>query len=176
MGHKHSKDFMMPLAKCINSTKPPSYKVILEFDKKFRSFIRPKIDDEVPDLRSTSASMRAWVRSHYFELSESYRLSSKAKGDSTLPRPLVLLFLHRPFFARAITTNPENPLESPYMHSFVTAYQCAVVIIRITKSQFGVFPQLMSRVWQIWTFAFISAVRDFQPICTARPGLWFQSI
>ena len=86
-GHKHSKDFMMPLAKCINSTKPPSYKVILEFDKKFRSFIRPKIDDEVPDLRSTSASMRAWVRSHYFELSESYRLSSKGQRRiPTLPR------------------------------------------------------------------------------------------
>ena len=84
---------------------------------------------------------------------------------------LVLLFLHRSFFARAITTNPENPLESPYMHSFVTAYQCAVVMLRTTKTQFALHPQLMSRVWQIWTFNFISSVSN-QFSFSVRYGRW----
>ncbi|TCD60371.1 hypothetical protein EIP91_010262 [Steccherinum ochraceum] len=69
-----------------------------------------------------------------------------------------LLFLHRAFFAKAIATHPDNPFNSPYSHSFKTAYHCACVMLRTTKYQYGLYPALMSRVWQIWTFAFTSAV------------------
>ncbi|THH31848.1 hypothetical protein EUX98_g2353 [Antrodiella citrinella] len=70
----------------------------------------------------------------------------------------LLLFLHRAFFAKAIATHPDNPLNSPYAYSFRTAYHCACVVMRTIIYQYTLYPDLMSRIWQIWTFAFTSAV------------------
>lgn len=78
----------------------------------------------------------------------------------------VLLFLHRGFFAKAMAERPDNPGDTPYRHSFVTSYHCACTVLRATAAQFVQQPQLLSRVWQIWTFAFSSAVR-----ASSRGGL-----
>ncbi|KAI0795508.1 hypothetical protein C8Q75DRAFT_454329 [Abortiporus biennis] len=136
-GFRHSQECMLPLTKCINGKTSPSYQQILDLDKRFRSYTLPT-EPLVGKDSPISVSMRAWVRSHYLEL--------------------ILLYLHRPFFAKAISSHPDNPLESPYAYSFVTAYQCAVAILRTTKYQFAHHHRLMSRVWQIWTFTFTSAV------------------
>lgn len=54
--------------------------------------------------------------------------------------------------------NPENPLDSPYGHSFVTAYKCAWRIVEMTNYQFKRHHQILSRVWMVWSIAFNSAV------------------
>ncbi|CAL1709670.1 unnamed protein product [Somion occarium] len=135
-GHRHTKECLIPLLRFVNAAKPPSYQRVLELDKQFRSAALPLMDDA--ESTSISASMRWWVRAHYIDL--------------------ILMFLHRGFFAQALATHPENPLQSPYAHSFVTAYHCACHFIRMTRFQFGKQPQLMTRVWQIWTFTLSGAL------------------
>ncbi|KAH8097119.1 hypothetical protein BXZ70DRAFT_895415 [Cristinia sonorae] len=136
-GFTITRDCLLPLARHINSTTPPTYQSVLDLENKFRSYFHessPLADAQVP----VAASMQAWVRSHYQEL--------------------ILLFLHRAFFAKALATHPDNPLNSPYAHSLRVAYRCACLLVKVTRHQYALFPQLISRVWQIWTFAFTSAI------------------
>ncbi|KAI0795509.1 hypothetical protein C8Q75DRAFT_454538 [Abortiporus biennis] len=135
-GFHHSKECIWPLAKCVVGAKPPSYQQVLDLDKQIRSSVLPK-EPLVGDA-SPSIAMRSWVRSHYLEL--------------------MLLYLHRPFFAKAISSHPDNPLESPYAYSFINSYHCAVVMLQTTAFEFAYHPRLMSRVWQVWTFTFVSSV------------------
>lgn len=70
----------------------------------------------------------------------------------------VLLFLHRGFFAQAMSDDPVNPLRSPYSPSVLAAYSSACTVLDDTRSQFLKKPLLCARVWRIWSFAFSAAV------------------
>lgn len=72
--------------------------------------------------------------------------------------PAVLLFLHRGFFAQAMSEHPLDPLNSPLGPSVSAAYASACVILEDTKGQFYKKPLLCSRVWRIWSLAFSAAV------------------
>ena len=72
----------------------------------------------------------------------------------------VLLALHRAFFAQAMALKPQNPLDTPYGHSFITVYKCAWRVIETTSYSFKRNHQLMSRVWMTWSFSFNSAVSN----------------
>ncbi|KAI0080409.1 hypothetical protein K474DRAFT_1704716 [Panus rudis PR-1116 ss-1] len=136
-GHKYTRDFLVPLNIFINAAKQPSYQSVLELDRKFRALALPDVPAH-GDPTSVPVSMRIWVRSHYIEL--------------------ILLYLHRGFFAQAIATHLENPLASPYAYSFITAYQCACHMLKTTRDCFELHANLMTRVWMIWTFNFTSAM------------------
>lgn len=71
---------------------------------------------------------------------------------------VVLLFLHRAFFAQAMTESHADPSKSPYSQSVIAAYQSACVIVDGTREQFMKKPLLCGRVWRIWSFAFSAAV------------------
>jgi hypothetical protein len=70
----------------------------------------------------------------------------------------VLMYLHRSFFAQAIIDNPDNPLKSPYAHSFLSSFKAAGIILKSIKDQFNVWPNTCARFWVMWTFAFTAAV------------------
>ena len=74
---------------------------------------------------------------------------------------LVLLWLHRSFFAQAIMDDPVNPLRSPYAPSFLAAYRCSTHILKCIKEQFNMLPEIATRFWSNWTFAFSAAVRFY---------------
>ncbi|GJE86313.1 fungal specific transcription factor domain-containing protein [Phanerochaete sordida] len=136
-GFNASEQLLIPTMKLVMSVKPPSYRAVLDLDQKIRSY---RLYDTVDNMDSPSVatSMGCWVRSHYMEV--------------------ILLALHRAFFAQAMATNPQNPFDSPYGKSFITAYQCAWRVIETTSYAFKRHHQLMSRVWMIWSFNFSSAV------------------
>lgn len=64
---------------------------------------------------------------------------------------LVLMYIHRSFFAQAMIDHPVNPLRSAYAPSFLAAYRCASGLIKSNLYHFQKFPDLCPRVWSIWT-------------------------
>lgn len=82
---------------------------------------------------------------------------------------LVLLYIHRSFFAQALVEHPANPLKSPYAPSFLAAFRASTTILRTIREHFDVRPALCSQFWQMWTHAF-SATVVFGTIVTRGPG------
>ncbi|KAI0630478.1 hypothetical protein C8Q77DRAFT_1063524 [Trametes polyzona] len=139
------------------TSEAPSYETIMELDRKVREFPIPADaaamredlesppDSEVPPLQE---SMIRFVLSH--------------------SREVILLFLHRSFFAQAIIDCPRNPLRSAYAHSFLAAYRASGTILKVVRDQFTLYPGMCARFWVIWTFAFSSAV-VFATVVTRGP-------
>ncbi|EDR10520.1 uncharacterized protein LACBIDRAFT_317008 [Laccaria bicolor S238N-H82] len=139
-GFKASQLCLMPVVRAVLAAKPPSYDVIIELDQKIRGLAVPRTDMDTLQSHTerTAISMRTFVRSHYQEL--------------------MLLFLHRAYFAQAMTEYPMNPLQSPYGQSVKAAYSSACIVLQDTRSQFSRKPVLCARVWRIWSFTFSAAV------------------
>lgn len=156
-GFHASEQLLIPVMKLVMSFKSPSYRDVLELDKKIRLYGLFDTTDTMDSL-SVAASMGCWVRSHYMEISEYASLFCKDCTAITKIVVAVLLALHRAFFAQALAVNSQNPLDTPYGKSFITAYKCAWRVIDTTSYAFKRHHQLMSRVWMIWSFNFTSAV------------------
>jgi hypothetical protein len=105
--------------------------------------------------------MQASVRSRYSELSTSSLGSLTLVGTDLQQCASKPLFLHRGFFAQALTDNPTNPLQSAHSQSFVTAYKCACAVLDVTRNHYVQRPRLVARVWRIWSNAFVAAVGHF---------------
>ncbi|RDB23841.1 putative transcriptional regulatory protein C1F7.11c [Hypsizygus marmoreus] len=136
-GFRASIECMIPLAKTTLAVKPPSYQAILDLDYKIRNLIQvPKTDGCQEDR--TAVSMQTFVRSHY--------------------QDLMLMFLHRAFFAQAMSEHPLDPLQSPYGKSVSAAYASACVVLDDTRTQFYKKPLLCARVWRIWSLAFSATI------------------
>jgi hypothetical protein len=74
---------------------------------------------------------------------------------------IALLYIHRCFFAHAISSHPLDPIKSQYAPSFLAGYRSACTIIATLKQQFSLFPAQIARCWVLWTHAFSSAVSIF---------------
>ncbi|TFK31500.1 hypothetical protein BDQ12DRAFT_618804 [Crucibulum laeve] len=137
-GFKASTECLIPLVRATLAAKPPKYSTILELDRQIRTIANPQTDDANDENDRTAISMRTFVRSHY--------------------QDLMLLFLHRAYFAQAMAEHPANPLNSPYGQSVFAAYSSACHVLRDTREQFMKKPLLCSRIWRMWTFSFTAAV------------------
>lgn len=71
----------------------------------------------------------------------------------------MLLFLHRGFFAQALTDSPTNPILSAHGQSFLGAYQAACAVLDSTRGQYEHDPGIIARVWRVWSYAFSASVR-----------------
>ncbi|EIN12123.1 hypothetical protein PUNSTDRAFT_96824 [Punctularia strigosozonata HHB-11173 SS5] len=131
----------------------PSYDTILDLDRKIRDFpipgklSTPSTDGQYPqqhrpsppkDGRSMPEDLQRFVLSHTKEV--------------------ILLYIHRSFFAQAIVDDPENPLKSAYAPSFLSACKSSATILKMIKEQYSMQPQLYARFWSMWTFAFTAAI------------------
>ena len=77
---------------------------------------------------------------------------------------VVLLYIHRAFFAQAILDCPENPLRSQYAPSFLASYRAVSTILKAISDQFNLLPTVCARFWIIWTYAFSSAVSNMSHV------------
>ncbi|KII91821.1 hypothetical protein PLICRDRAFT_38677 [Plicaturopsis crispa FD-325 SS-3] len=136
-GFTYAKECLFPVVKAILTAKPPSYRVVMEIDRKIREFAATS-SYAIPVSGNTPTMMLSFIRSHYEEL--------------------IMLFLHRSFFARAMVDHPSNPSASLYSHSFHTTYKSACVIIETTRTKFYEHPLLLSRIWRVWTICFSAVV------------------
>jgi hypothetical protein len=139
----------------------------MELDRKVREFPVPpdivavveeiKAPEEEEEPMPLSMSMGRMVMSHCREISSSFTCCS-LRCTLTDCIVVVLLWIHRSFFAQAIIDCPSNPLRSTYAASFLASYRASVTILKTIKNQFDNYPALCSRFWLIWTYAFSAAV------------------
>ncbi|THH10362.1 hypothetical protein EW145_g1390 [Phellinidium pouzarii] len=70
----------------------------------------------------------------------------------------LLMYIHRGYFAKALLKHPQDPLLSPYAHSFLSAHRAALSLIKVVREHFAHFPNLVSRFWSLWSHAFSATV------------------
>ncbi|RDB28185.1 putative transcriptional regulatory protein C1F7.11c [Hypsizygus marmoreus] len=121
------------------TSRAPRYSIILELDRKVRDMELPGYaQGSPPEGAGLSQTMSHFMPTNY--------------------RELTLLYIHRCFFAHAISSHPQDPIKSQYAPSFLAGYRSACTIIGSVKQQFSMFPAQIARFWVLWTHAFSAAV------------------
>ncbi|KAJ3500770.1 hypothetical protein NLJ89_g9642 [Agrocybe chaxingu] len=121
------------------TSRAPKYSIILDLDRKVRDMELPSYaQGPVPQGLGLAQTMSHFMPVNY--------------------RELTLLYIHRCFFAHAISSNPLDPIKSPYAPSFLAGYRSACTILGSVKQQFTLFPAQIARFWVLWTHAFSASV------------------
>ncbi len=141
------------------TSRAPKYSLILDLDRKIRDVQLPKYaQGESPKGASLSETMKHFMPINYRELSEQPLQPMWRHTDNIK----ALLYVHRCFFAQALTDHPTDPMRSPYAPSFLAGYRSACALISTVREQFNINPVQIARFWVLWTHAFSSAV-NFNP-------------
>ncbi|KZV82711.1 hypothetical protein EXIGLDRAFT_843477 [Exidia glandulosa HHB12029] len=118
--------------------KPPPYQVIYQLDKLVRDYpIPPNL--VVNDLDTSSLSMT--MQRHAVQI---------LKETS-------VLYLHRSFFARAVTEHPSDALTTNFTPSVHATVQSAMTIVDSVNALFNL-QHLTARFWFFWTHAFSASM------------------
>ncbi|KAG1769830.1 hypothetical protein EDD22DRAFT_868114 [Suillus occidentalis] len=121
------------------TAKVPKYSVVIELDRKIRDMELPKYAQRPPrEGAELGEAMKHYMPRNY--------------------RHLTLLYVHRCFFAEAVSNNPADPMSSPFAPSFLAGYRSACELISGLRTQFDLFPAQIARFWVLWTHAFSSSV------------------
>ncbi|EKM78436.1 hypothetical protein AGABI1DRAFT_121521 [Agaricus bisporus var. burnettii JB137-S8] len=121
------------------TSRAPKYSIILDLDRKVRDMELPLYAQQAQNLvLALGETMSRFMPINY--------------------RELTLLYIHRCFFAHAISTNPADPIKSQYAPSFLAGYRSACTILGSVKQQFWLFPRQIARFWVLWTHAFSATV------------------
>lgn len=131
---------MWPALELLQSTSPTNYGVVLDLDRRLRDLSMSSHLPTEEDCTTPASDMHWYL--------------------TTQSRYVVLLYIHRPFLALALLHHPENPLESPYAQSVMTAQSAASVMIRSLARQLEKHPATYMRFWSIWIYVFGAAVSD----------------
>ncbi|KAF9258728.1 hypothetical protein L218DRAFT_964266 [Marasmius fiardii PR-910] len=128
--------------------KTPTYATVLQLDRKLRAFPVP------PALQVAG-----------FGSSEPRSGGTPETVMLTLQRHIVLairemnlLYLHRSFFARAISDHPKDPLGSPYGTSVIAAYRSAGSLVALMRNLHTQLKEPSERLWFLWTHMFSCAI------------------
>ncbi|KIJ63588.1 hypothetical protein HYDPIDRAFT_175933 [Hydnomerulius pinastri MD-312] len=121
------------------TAKVPKYSVIVELDRKVRDTELPKYAQRAPPAGAGLAE----TMKHYMPINYHH---------------LTLLYIHRCFFAEAVSNSPTDPMKSQYAPSFLAGYRSACELLGSLRIQFDLFPAQIARFWVLWTHAFSSSV------------------
>ena len=132
----------------MQTAKAPRYSVIIELDRRVRDMEMPKYPPHA--LHAAMATNFRCLSSFWSPI-----LQPTDTGH------IVLLYIHRCFFAEAVSNHPANPMSSPFAPSFLAGYRNSCEILGTLRSQFDLFPAQIARLWALWAHAFSSAVRLF---------------
>ncbi|KAF7366478.1 Fungal-trans domain-containing protein [Mycena sanguinolenta] len=128
-----------PVVQGTLTSRAPKYSIILELDRKVRDMEFPKYATTTPpEGLGLTETMSYFMPLNY--------------------RHLTLLYIHRCFFAHAISNHPNDPIKSPYAPSFLAGYRTACDLLASLRVQFNKFPPEIARSWVLWTHAFSSAI------------------
>ncbi|KAF9224214.1 hypothetical protein BS17DRAFT_780653 [Gyrodon lividus] len=160
-GFRFASECVADVAARTLTAEAPGYATIVELDRKVREFPIPEPAAQL--VTSASGPMSSSIAEEDLSPSESMGRFVMAHG-----REVLLLYIHRSFFAQAIIENPANPLKSQYALSFLSSYRASLTILRTIGAQYAIHPRLCSRFWATWTFAFSAAI-VFGTIVTRGP-------
>ncbi|EJD06233.1 uncharacterized protein FOMMEDRAFT_119797 [Fomitiporia mediterranea MF3/22] len=117
---------------CADST-PLKYYELVNFDKKIRDF------DDIEFLPGNAASLT----------SDNGNVPLSLRNKMLCYKSSLLLYLHRNFFAKAISESPDNPRRPPYGISFMAAFSNAVSILEVMHQERAVISPWITRFWSI---------------------------
>ncbi|KAG6867816.1 hypothetical protein C0993_010694 [Termitomyces sp. T159_Od127] len=115
MNHFHDQAF---------GAKMPTYATILQLDRKMRAFPVPPVL-QVAGFGSSEPRPGGFPETVMLTLQRHIVLAI---------REMNLLYLHRSFFARAISDHPKDPLGSPYGTSVIAAYRSAGSLVALMRN------------------------------------------
>ncbi|EJD07479.1 uncharacterized protein FOMMEDRAFT_115738 [Fomitiporia mediterranea MF3/22] len=147
--HRFSADCMSVVHDQAFGAKAPSYQTILQLDRKLRAFPVPSVLQVAGFGNSDPGSEHPSVNSLGLIMQRHIVLAI---------REMNLLYMHRGFFARAISDNPKDPLGSPYGTSVIAAYRSAGSLVALVRDLDSQLPEPTERLWFLWTHLFSCAV------------------
>ncbi len=152
------KECVSPVVMGTLTAQAPKYSAILELDRRIRDVSLPKYSQGPPPQNAgLSQTMSYYMPINYLHFSTFMTLLP-------LGAPLIylgltaLLYVHRCFFAHALTDHPSDPMRSQYAPSFLAGYRSACTLLSTLREQFALFPTQIARFWVLWTHAFSACV------------------
>ncbi|EJD08184.1 uncharacterized protein FOMMEDRAFT_138150 [Fomitiporia mediterranea MF3/22] len=126
----------------------PSYATVTELDKRVRAYYIP------PSLQVPG-----------FGSAPMYSASGDPPMVLTMQRHIILaikevtlLYMHRGFFAKAMSDNPVDPLSGKHGHSVLRAHESASFFVKLVKSLWLQYKDLTERNWFLFTHVFSCAI------------------
>jgi hypothetical protein len=146
--HRFTSECMSVVHDQAFGAKTPTYATVLQLDRKLRAFPVP------PNLQVAGFGNSSPSESRH---QESVSLILQRHIVLAL-REMNLLYLHRSFFARAVTDHPKDPLGSPYGTSVIAAYRSAGSLVALMRNLHTQLKELSERLWFLWTHMFSCAI------------------
>ncbi|KAI0255791.1 fungal-specific transcription factor domain-containing protein [Lactifluus subvellereus] len=148
--HKFSSECMGAVHDQVFGAKAPTYATILQLDRKLRAYPVPSAL-QIAGFGGTSSepSTGSYPESIPLMLQRHIVLAI---------REMNLLYMHRGFFARALSDHAKDPLGSPYGSSVIAAYRSAGSLIALMRNLHSQLQEPMERMWFLWTHMFSCAI------------------
>ncbi|KAJ7453960.1 hypothetical protein B0H11DRAFT_265925 [Mycena galericulata] len=146
--HRFCSECMILLHDQAFGAKTPTYATVLQLDRKMRAFPVPPIL-QVAGFGSSEPRPGGFPETIMLTLQRHIVLAI---------REMNLLYLHRSFFARAISDHPKDPLGSPYGTSVIAAYRSAGSLVALMRNLHSQLKQPSERIWFLWTHMFSCAI------------------
>lgn len=167
--HRFTSECMSVVQDQAFGAKTPTYATVLQLDRKLRAFpVPPNLQvagfgNSSPSESRHQESVTLTLQRHIVlalrEMSKSCRILYTANESLLTPIQSDLLYLHRSFFARALTDHPKDPLGSPFGTSVIAAYRSAGSLVALMRNLHTQLKELSERLWFLWTHMFSCAVR-----------------
>ncbi|KAG8220860.1 hypothetical protein J3R82DRAFT_2355 [Butyriboletus roseoflavus] len=146
--HRFASECMSVVHDQAFGAKTPTYATVLQLDRKLRAFPVPS------NLQVAGFGNSSPPESHH---QESVSLILQRHIVLAI-REMNLLYLHRSFFARAVTDHPKDPLGSPYGTSVIAAYRSAGSLVALMRNLHAQLKEPSERMWFLWTHMFSCAI------------------
>ncbi|KAJ7623437.1 fungal-specific transcription factor domain-containing protein [Roridomyces roridus] len=146
--HRFCSECMILLHDQAFGAKTPTYATVLQLDRKMRAFPVPPIL-QVAGFGSSEPRSSGYPETIMLTLQRHIVLAI---------REMNLLYLHRSFFARAISDHPKDPLGSPYGTSVIAAYRSAGSLVALMRNLHSQLKEPSERIWFLWTHMFSCAI------------------
>ncbi|KAH7890671.1 fungal-specific transcription factor domain-containing protein [Phlebopus sp. FC_14] len=147
--HRFASECMSIVHDQAFGAKTPTYAMVLQLDRKLRAFPVP------PNLQVAGFGTSAMSPESRHQ--ESVMLTLQRHIVLAI-REMNLLYLHRSFFARALTDHPKDPLGSPYGTSVIAAYRSAGSLVALMRNLHTQLKEPTERIWFLWTHMFSCAI------------------
>ncbi|KAJ4465028.1 fungal-specific transcription factor domain-containing protein [Lentinula edodes] len=143
-----SRDVMTAISNVTLSPGMPDYQTILDLDRLVREHPLPQKYDPLRSL--SSAVEKGFTSGEEGGGYEAWLMTLKGHHLYQF-RAVVVMHIHRAFFAQALLQSPSDPLGTVYAPSFLAAYQIASTMVHLNVKNFYKYPNVLSRYWEIWT-------------------------
>ncbi|EJD07477.1 uncharacterized protein FOMMEDRAFT_75316 [Fomitiporia mediterranea MF3/22] len=146
--HRFSSELLSIVHDQVFGARTPSYATVTELDKRVRAYYIP------PSLQVPG-----------FGSAPMYSASGDPPMALTMQRHIILaikevtlLYMHRGFFAKAMSDSPVDPLSGKYGHSVLRAHESASFFVKLVKSLWSHYKDLTERNWFLFTHVFSCAI------------------